>query len=184
MVIDTLNGIETQCHKTVCDRDYKGDMSNKGFLDHYVGFRSSLPDWRKLLKKIDDLRDNRKMCVIALCHRVLRRVNNPHGKDYDKYEPGFLARPTWDATYQMVDAVLYMAFNITVDQSDMSDARSTKGKPSGGRKRLLHCVPNVAFDAKNRLGLPAEINADGGGKVAWNNLVTAISEARKKGTQT
>jgi hypothetical protein len=178
LVLDTMNGIEGLCHELVVERDYNGDNTKTGFLDYYVGYKTALTDWRKLLKLIDRLRIEKKMAVIGLCHTMKRTFSNPEGKDYDRYEPAFAARDTWAITHRAADAVLYMTFYTTVTQGDVSDSRSTKGKASGGQSRVIYTERTATYDAKNRFGLPEDIEADGGGQVAWNNLTAAFTTAR------
>ena len=67
-----------------------------------------------------------------------------------------------------------MNFETYVD----ADRPDLKGKGKGGSRRKLYTQRTATFDAKNRHGLPAEI--DGGRSAAemWFTLATAMKAAK------
>ncbi len=176
VVLDTGNGAERLCHELVCKRDYKDDWTKEGFLNYYVGHTTSLTDWQRLLKAFDVLRDTRSMNVIMLCHTVVRKFSNPEGEDYDRYEPAFDSRKTWAVTHKWADAVLFMHQATSVAQVDK---RAGKGKGQGGSSTDFFTSRRAPFDAKNRHGLPHQINAGTNGREAWHNFITALKEAKE-----
>jgi len=182
LVIDTLNGAEGLCHELVVKRDFDGDNTPKGFYNYYVGPKTALKDWRRLLNGLDLLRSKRGMAILGLCHTSKRTFKNPEGADYDRWEPAFAARETWELTHRGADAVLFMTFDVTVTKEGPKklDAPTPKGKAWGGQQRLIYTQRHATYDAKNRYGLPEEIEADGGGQAAWNNFARAMKEARNK----
>ena len=176
LVIDTLGGAETLCHEMVVHRDYSGKWGDDGFLSYHKGPRLALTDWRQLLNGFDALRTKKDMSILALCHTAKVKFQNPEGPDYERYEPAFAYRDTWGVTHKWADCVLYLGFHTTVETESRT---AKKGKAKGGQIRMIHTVRHAAYDAKNRFGLPEEIDAGDSGEEAWGNFTTALTEARK-----
>jgi hypothetical protein len=176
LVIDTLGGAETLCHEHVCKRDFGGRWGDDGFMSYYTGPRLALTDWRQLLNGFDKLRTEKGMAVLALCHTAKVTFKNPEGPDYERFEPAFMHRETWNVTHKWADCVMFLNFHTTVETDNR---KAKKGKGVGGQIRMIHTVRHAAYDAKNRFGLPEEIDAGDSGKEAWNNFATALTDARK-----
>jgi len=175
LVIDTGNGAEQLCHEEVCRRDYANDWGPKGFTSYMQGYSTALADWREFLADLDALRATRKMGIIVLCHTKVATFKNPGGADYDRYEAKMHAK-TWALTKEWADIVLFGDYDTDVSKQQPKD---TKGKASDGKTRVLYTERTAVFDAKNRHGLPDEIDMGTSGKEAWTNFVTAMKEARK-----
>lgn len=56
LVIDALSGAERLCHEHVCQRDFDGDWSDKGFMGYMRGYEVALADWRQFLAQLDAIR--------------------------------------------------------------------------------------------------------------------------------
>lgn len=171
MVIDTLNGAERLCHEHVCDRDYGGDWSEKGFLSYSAGFSTSLTDWRELLAAIDTLREKRKMSVILLCHTSVAPFANPEGANFDRYQPA-LHRKTWDLTNGWCDLCGFFNFYVEV----VKDGGKSKGR--GGQERVMYTTRHAAYDAKSRYSIPDEIELGNSGAEAWANFYKALRQSK------
>lgn len=167
LVIDTLNGLERLCHEHVCNRDFKGDWTDKGFMGYMRGYEVALSDWRELLALLDQVRAKR-IAIICLVHTRVARFSNPEGTDYDRYEPD-MHRKTWGLTHKWADMVLFSTFYTVVDSD---------GKGQGGQERILYTERHAAYDAKNRSGLPESIGFGPDAATAWRNFTTAVQAAR------
>lgn len=174
VVIDTLNGAESLCHNFVCHRDFSDDWGNKGFTSYNKGYEVSLPEWAKLLGELDRLRITRKMTVFCLCHTKVKPFKNPEGPDYDRYQPD-VHEKTWGVSHKWADVVLFGNFDVTV-HVDKADAK--KGKGTGGNIRMMYTERHAAYDAKNRLGLPVEIEMGDSAAEAWSNFMAAVKSGR------
>ena len=175
LVGDTLNGAETLCHRFICDRDFGGEWGNKGFGSYNKGYEVALPEWMNFLNALDRLRSERKMTILWLCHTKVKPFRNPEGADYDRYQPD-IHEKTWGPSHKWADCVLFGNFEITV-QVDKADAK--KGKGTGGTYRLMYTERHAAYDAKNRLGLPSEIEMGESAPEAWANFLKAVKEGRQ-----
>lgn len=175
LVIDTLGGLERLCHEFVCQRDFNGNWGDKGFGSYAKGYEVSLPEWRILLNKLDRLRTDKGMGIVALAHSLVRPFKNPEGEDYDRFIAD-MHHKTWSVTHKWADMILFANYYVEVDKGNSGRERA-KGK--GGQIRFFNTEHHAAFDAKNRHGLPTEISMGDSGKEAWTNLVNEIKSARK-----
>lgn len=182
LVIDTANGAERMMHEMVCERDYNGDWDSKdyGFLSWGgKGFETSLADWRLFLNSLDKLRIERNMTIALLIHTKIQTFKNPSGADFDKYAPEMHPK-TWSMTKGWLDNTLFGNFEVVVMTGGKETQTNRKGKAAEISHRIIYTSSdNPIFDAKNRLGLPGEIEMGSSASEGWTNLVTAVKEARK-----
>ena len=175
LVIDTLNGAERLCHEHVCNRDYGGDWGEKGFTSYMRGFEVSLGDWRELLDLLDQLRTKRNVRPLLLIHTKVVTFKNPTGADFDKYQPEMHAK-TWALTAKWLDAILFGNF-----EAPLLDEKVTakKTKALNGMIRMLYTEAQGGWDAKNRFGLPAEIECGESAAEAYKAFMDSIKTARQ-----
>jgi hypothetical protein len=174
LVIDTINGSERLCHENVCVRDFGGDWGERGFASYGRGADVSLADWLLLLKKLDTLRELRRMTILLLAHTKITTFKNPEGADFDRYQAD-MHKTTYAATAKWSDAILFGNFEVVVDTKRRGD---TKGKATL-KRRVLYTERSAAFDAKNRMGLPVEIDMGDSSAEAWLNFSGALKTARE-----
>lgn len=184
VAIDVINGAERLCHEEVCRREFSSDWTDKGFLGYMRGFEVSLADWTDLLVRLDKLRSVRKLGIVLLCHTKVATFKNPEGPDYDRYQPDMHAK-TWALTHKWADMVLFGNFEtfVTGGTAGTDTKQGRKGKGTGGNLRMLYTERTAAYDAKNRVGLPAEIEMGTSPAQAWKNFREAIVAARQVAQQ-
>lgn len=173
LIIDTIGNAERLCHEHVCNVEYNGEWGKKGFANYQQGFDVALAEWRLFLAALDRLRDKRGMALLLIAHTKVETFKNPEGADYDRYVPD-VHKKTWALTHRWTDAVLFANFYVHVEQE-----KGERAKGHGGQQRILYTEYHAAYEAKNRFGLPPEIDMGNSGAEAWNNLKTAMAEARK-----
>jgi hypothetical protein len=171
LVVDALGGIERLCHEHVCRREYAGEWGEKGFTSYQRGFDVSVSDWRQFLFSLDRLRDEKGMAILLLGHSKISPFKNPAGPDFDRYTLD-IHHKTWAATHKWADVVLFMNYVVATTK----EGGKTKGR--GGQQRVMHTENDAAYEAKNRFGLPSEIDMGNCGRDAWSNFTTAIKEAK------
>lgn len=177
LALDTLNGAERLCHEHVCKMHFANDWTDKGFMGYMRGFEVSLADWREFLSRLDRLRAERRMTIMLLCHTKVGTFKNPEGPDYDRYQPDCNAK-TWALTAKWADVVLFGNFEVTVD-TEKANARKGKGK--GGQQRMMYCERHASYDAKNRIGLPPEIEMGSNPAEGWQAFISAVKAGREQG---
>lgn len=176
LVIDTVNGAERLCYEHVCQRDFAGDWSDRGFYGYMRGYEVALADWRMFLNDLDELRHAKRMTVMMLIHTKIKTFKNPLGADYDRWAPD-LHEKCWGLTLKWLDCVLFGNFE-TIVKTEKVDSK--KGKAASSISRILYTQPQGAFDAKNRFGLPEEIEMGDSPAEAWANFSAALKQGRKE----
>lgn len=178
LVLDTINGAERLCHEHVCARDFGNDWGETGFLSYGKGPECAIADWLMLIQKLDKLRNEKGMSIFLLGHAKVKAFKNPQGADFDRYQVEVNDK-TYSVTAKWADCILFGNFETVVKQGkkDATDL-SKKGK-AVDIYRALFTERRPAFDAKNRLGLPCEIEMGESAEEAWVNLLAAIKAGRK-----
>jgi len=169
LVIDTIDGMEKLANQFVCDTNYSGDWSEKGFMSYQCGFRGvAAGPWRGFLASLDRLREARQMGILLLAHTGVGNHRNPNGSDYSRFMPD-MYKDAWQLTYGWADIVLFGNRDIIVEKDK---------KAKGGAIRTCYSEYDAAWDAKNRHNLPPEIDMGESGKEAWDNFMVALAAGR------
>jgi len=181
-VVDTLNGAERMCHAYIRDAFFKGEQET--FLSYGKGPDVALPEWTMFLNALDRLRETRKMSIILLAHTKVKGFKNPEGPDYDRYMPD-MNEKTWGLSHKWADVVLFGNFDNVILGGNVAtdDRKNRKGKATSDAQpdRILYAERRPAFDAKNRIGLPASIAISGeAAALAWADLMNAVKIARRE----
>jgi len=177
LVIDTVNGAERLCYEYICKRDFGDDWGDRGFGGYQRGYEVSLAEWRLFLNDLDELRRTRKMAIFFLIHTKVKTFKNPEGADFDRWAPEMQDK-CWGLTHKWLDCVLFGNFE-TVVKSEKNDP-AKKGKAAATSARILYTQQRPAFDAKNRMGLPEEIEMGDSPSEAWSNFATALKGGKKE----
>lgn len=152
VALDSLDWIEQLLVKHICEEDRVDTISDaKG--GYGKGYEYAVSKWVELIKSLEQLRD-KGMNVIAIAHAQVKTFNDPNqALPYDRYmlKLNDKAAAKWR---EAVDVVGFANFEDTVFKLNKTDK---KAKASGGEVRKLYTERRAAFDAKNRLGLPAEL---------------------------
>jgi hypothetical protein len=176
LVIDTLNGAERLCHEHVCQRDFGGNWGRDGFTAYMTGYDVALAEWRRFLDALDRLRATRCMSILALAHTKITPFRNPEGADYDHRYTVDLHHKTWSLTHMRADLVLFANFVAHVD-ARKGDGKS---KAKGRSRRVIYTTRTAAYDAKNRHGLPEQLDAGHSAAEAWAKFVAALQAGKQK----
>jgi hypothetical protein len=162
IAIDALGGAERMCHQHVCDAQFEGDWSDKGFGSYQRGFDISIGEWLKLLAILEWFKEQ-GVDVLLLSHVQVRPFKNPMGDDFDQYKSD-VHHKTWAVTHKWSDACFFMTFLTDVREKD------GKKKGVGGTTRILYTERRDAFDAKNRYGMPPVIQLPDDPAAMWTTL--------------
>ena len=180
VVLDTANGAERMMYEYVCERDFGGDWGERGFAGYQRGYEVAMDSWKFLQNELDKLRYERNMSVFFLMHTQIKTFKNPAGADYDRYVPKMHDK-AWSVTQGWLDAIFFGNYEVMVKQGSKTADPGKKGKASDQSYRILYTgsEPNPIFDAKNRMGLPQEIEMGDSALEGWTALSNALRSARK-----
>lgn len=151
LVIDTADAAETMCAAHVCKKAGKDSIEQFGYGKGYTFLRD---EFGKLLKALDMCVDHDvNVCVTA--HEQVGRVDNPDGTTYSVWGTK-LSKYVAPLLADWADAVLRMHFIVLVEEPKGGG----RGRATGGDRRAVQCVHSATVDAKNRWGLPFELDVD------------------------
>jgi hypothetical protein len=175
LVVDTISGWEKLANAYICHTAYDDNMTKKGFLNYMEGYKAvAMSIWKELLVALDRLRRERQMMVVLLAHTGVGNHKNPTGEDYNRWVPQFEGKPTWEATFAWADIVLMAEFEIFTKENSQDKAGKQKAVKTS--RRYFRTEWSPAFDAKNRYGMPAEIEMGQSGKEGWDNIMEHLQK--------
>lgn len=169
IVIDTLDAAERLCQAEVCRVAKKKSIEDWGYGK---GYKIAAERFQELLDELDRCA-NVGINVVAVAHSQLRKVERPDESGaYDRFEVK-LHKLLASAVKEWADAVLFLDYEtfVSVDESG-------KGHAEGG-KRVIRCSHSVAWDAKNRWGLPDRLMLDEGGTLKVRENLPVFDAAAK-----
>lgn len=165
LVVDTLDWLEPLVYEKVC-KDYSVNSIEKAAGGYGKGYREAFNHMVDFRERLSFLRENKGMNIILLAHSKVTTFEDPATEQgYNRYElklqdaNSVSIRSMWR---EYVDAVLFCNFQ-TFSKGEGKQARGIST-----RERKIWTERDAAFDAKNRFGLPFEMNLD------WNEYNSAV----------
>ena len=171
LALDALGGFERLCHEHICLREFGGDWGEKGFGSFARGYEQSIPEWVAMLNRLDKIRE-KGVSIILLSHVHVKPFKNPTGSDFDRYEAACHAK-TWGVTHKWADAVLFCTFRTVTAE------KKGKTKGIGGTDRVAYTERRDAFDAKNRHGMPEELEIPEDPAQSYQLIASYLTPAQK-----
>lgn len=169
-VIDGLTGLEGIIFDRVTQTEFRG---NKAKFDAYgAGPAAAVDTVEHVFRRLDELRLKRKMGIILIAHSKLGKFKNPEGNDYNRYVLDCEDK-TAAVINKWADLVLFVKRAVTINKDGL--------KVTGQQGDLfLHTKGTAAYDAKNRINLPEEINLGDSCQSAWAAFSGAAKASRQR----
>lgn len=147
LVIDTADAAEVLCKRKVCAENKWDGIEVPGYGKGYVFLAEQ---FGKMLDALSDLKD-KGINIVVVGHSYLRKFEQPDEFGaYDRYELK-LEKKTAPLLKEWADMMLFLNYKTVVVQDS-----NKKFKAQGG-KRVMYTTHHPAWDAKNRFGLPEEM---------------------------
>jgi hypothetical protein len=175
VVIDSVDWLERLIWLHVVKTRSKEAIKSIEDIGYGKGYIFAAEIWKELLDGLNALRDQRKMAVICIAHAKVEKFDDPEHAPYDRYSPR-LHKHSSALITEWADAVLFATRKMRVSKEDVGfNKERTIAKPIGkdGGDRILRCIGGPACIAKNRYGLPEEIQLD------WNAFVSHLTQREK-----
>ena len=169
-VLDSADWLERLIWDQVCN-DFGVRSIEKADGGYGKGYVHALSYWRKIVKLLNDLREQRGMITIILAHSKVERFEDPENAAYDRYTPR-LHKSANSILCEWVDAVFFATkkFRVQKESSGFNGERCIASPiGAGGGDRIMRTVGSPACIAKNRYNLPAEI------PLSWQSFLDAYS---------
>lgn len=156
LVIDTIDWAERIAIEYLCSVNQKKSIEDFGYGAGYIKLEEEIGRLLNLLSDVVDMGIN----VVLTAHAQIRKFEQPDEMGaYDRYELK-LGKKTSSRTSSLVkewaDMVLFCNYKTL---SVATDDKGKKFKAQGG-KRVIYTSHHPAWDAKNRFGLPEELELD------------------------
>ena len=156
LVIDTIDWAEQLCVEDICTSHQKKGIEDFGYGNGYVYVREEFGRFLNLLNDVVE----KGIHVVLTAHAQMRKFEQPDELGaYDRWEMK-LGKKTSSQTSPLVkewaDMLLfanYKTYSVAVDE------KGKKHKAQGG-KRVMYTQHHPCWDAKNRYGLPDEVDFD------------------------
>lgn len=157
-VIDSLDWVEKLIHKEIATEAGKKTIAD---IDFAKGYERAEPVWRNLLDFLSGLR-SRGMAVIILAHSRVQKFTHPELGPYDRYVPDLYVNSKGEGPVNSImewcDEILFASYR-TYTRTEGKGV-TAKNFATGGTDRYVRTKESAACVAKNRLGLPDEIDME------------------------
>lgn len=174
LVVDTVDAVEDLIQLDVCKSGKVESIEDYGG-GYGKGYKVMAEKWKLFLCALERLNVDRKMTIFLIGHTIIKRFRDPAGPEYDRYGLDLLDKAS-AATKKWCDAVLFgQHFAVKAEK---------ERTPKGGF-RVIHTEHDLAYDAKNRYGLPPLIEVDESDysatpKMLWKTIVHELKNGTGK----
>lgn len=169
LVIDSADWVEKLCHAKIIGDSGKDIIRANG--GYGAGYRESENKHRELIKSISLLRDKKNMHVVVVAHAHVKAVKDPSMlEDYDAFEIKCheFVSSLWR---EWVDVLGFARFTTFLKTDEKQKARALNDGT-----RTLYTVKQPSFQAKNRYGLPAEMEFT---EKTWDEILSYVYKQKK-----
>lgn len=173
LVVDSLDWLHQHARAAVCKRE---NMSPSQYEDYGRGEKHAFELWVQLMTVLSELQEKRGMHIIMLAHSAMETFQNPQGEDFVRYQLA-LSKKAAERWKQWPDFLLFMSQEMFTKKS--KDDKTSKGIIGDYR---IFTQRSAAFDAKNRINLPAEIAYET--ENPWRPFAEAVKEIHKAAAPT
>lgn len=176
LVIDTIDWAEQMCVEHICSLHQKNGIEDFGYGNGYVYTKE---EFGRFLNRLSDV-VKKGIHVVLTAHAQMRKFEQPDEMGaYDRWELKLGKKTTSQISpivKEWADMVLfanYKTFSVAVDD------KGKKHKAQGG-KRVMYTTHHPCWDAKNRYGLPDEMEFDYNGIAHIFSDPISISAPKEK----
>ena len=150
LVLDTADWAEQLCVTHVCEKYKQSSIESFGYGKGYTYLAE---EFGRLLTALDKVIDSGKNVVIT-AHAKMRKFEQPDEQGaYDRWEMK-LSKQVAPLLKEWCDMLLFLNYKTYVITTD------TNSKKAQGGKRVIYTAHHPCWDAKNRHGLPEEMDLD------------------------
>lgn len=155
LVIDTADWAERLCIEFVCADKQVDSLEAFPYGKGYVFVQEQ---FGHLLDKLENVR-KKGIHILIIAHSKLQKFEQPDELGaYDRWSMK-LSKQVGPMLREWVDALFFANYKTIVINVDNKGAAKGKNKVQGG-KRVMYTTHMPCWDAKNRFGLPEEMEFD------------------------
>ena len=151
LVIDTIDWAERLCSNFICINAGVDGTEDFGWGK---GFNYLAEEFGRMLDALTNVTYSGSINVVLIGHAHVRSMTLPEEDgNFDKYELR-LNKKVAPLPKEWADGVFFLNYKTLLD------GEGSKKKATGGR-RVIHTSHKTSYDAKNRYGLPEQIDFEG-----------------------
>lgn len=151
LVIDTADWAEQFCSRAICKNLRVKGIEDVGYGKGYTYMKEEFSKMLADCTKLVDCGVN----VVFTAHAMMRKFEQPDEMgSYDRWEMK-LSKQCSPLLKEWADIVLFCNYKTSV----ITDS-NTKSKKATGGKRVMYASHHPCWDAKNRYGLPDQMEMD------------------------
>ena len=155
LVVDTADWAERLCIEFVCADKQVDSLEAFPYGKGYVFVQEQ---FGHLLDKLENVR-KKGIHILIIAHSKLQKFEQPDELGaYDRWSMK-LSKQVGPMLREWVDALFFANYKTIVINVDNKGAAKGKNKVQGG-KRVMYTTHMPCWDAKNRFGLPEEMEFD------------------------
>jgi len=157
LVVDTIDHVEPLVWAHTCQE--KAGTKNYTNIEDFgygKGYTFANPYWISFFRALDQLR-RQGMTVCVLCHNEVKTISDPVLAPYDTVQPK-LHKHANALLYEWADVVGFLEVKRAALEKEGARGRKVTTTTKMGGARVLHLEDTGGFEAKNRYGLPIEID--------------------------
>ena len=148
LILDTADYAETMCIKHILKKCHKTGIEDFGYGKGYTFVGE---EWLKLMEAFDAVKDA-GMNVTVIAHARQRKIELPDQTgSFDHWEMK-LSKQVAPVLKEWADLLLFLNYKTYVVTTDNNSRKAQGGK------RVMYTSHNPVWDAKNRNGLPEEMD--------------------------
>lgn len=153
LVVDTADWAEKMCIESVCASKKVDGIESIGYGKGYVYVKE---EFGKMLNLLNDVLE-KGINIVVTAHAQMRKFEQPDELGaYDRWELK-MEKKTAPLVKEWADMILFCNYKTMVINVDNQGAQKGKNKAQGGR-RVMYTSHHPCWDAKNRFGLPEELD--------------------------
>lgn len=150
LVLDTADWAEQLCVRYICEKYKQNSLEGFGYGRGYTYLSE---EFGRLLSALDTVIASGKHVVIT-AHAKMRKFEQPDEQGaYDRWEMK-LSKQVAPLVKEWCDMLLFLNYKTYVLTTE------TNSKKAQGGKRVMYASHHPCWDAKNRHGLPDEMDLD------------------------
>ena len=156
LVLDTADLAEKLCSDSILAERQIKSIEDATYGKGYVFLAEK---FGKLLNKLTDVTD-KGVNVVITAHAMMRKFEQPDELGaYDRWELK-LSKKCAPLVKEWSDMLLFCNYKTVVVNLDKNGKAEGKHKAQGSGKRVIYTSHHSCWDAKNRYGMPAEMDME------------------------
>ncbi len=170
--VDSVDWLEPIIWAETCARNGWADIETPGYGKGYLAADDV---WREFFAGLAALRDARGLQVILIAHSKIKRFDDPRSEPYDRYQIKLHDRAA-ALLQEWSDAVFFQNFKTYTQKDDVGFKKEVV-RGTGFGERILYTEERPAFYAKNRYGMPPEIQLPNNPALVFSTVQAAMFPA-------